>query len=157
MTALFDLSGKTALVTGGNGGIGLGIARALAAAGASVAVAARNERKTAAAVAEIESLGAKALGVRADVLSETSVADAVAATVEAFGGLDILVNNAGIGIRKPPQDYTMDEWRQVIGINLDGAFLCSREAYPHMKRGGGGKIINIGSMTSVFGSDCVAS
>ncbi len=157
MTALFDLSGKTALVTGGNGGIGLGIARALAAAGASVAVAARNERKTAAAVAEIESLGAKALGVRADVLSETSVADAVAATVEAFGGLDILVNNAGIGIRKPPQDYTMDEWRQVIGINLDGAFLCSREAYPHMKRGGGGKIINIGSMTSVFGSDWVAS
>ncbi len=157
MTALFDLSGKTALVTGGNGGIGLGIARALAAAGASVAVAARNERKTAAAVAEIESLGAKSLGVRADVLSETSVADAVAATVEAFGGLDILVNNAGIGIRKPPQDYTMDEWRQVIGINLDGAFLCSREAYPHMKRGGGGKIINIGSMTSVFGSDWVAS
>ncbi len=153
----FDLTGKAAIVTGGNGGIGLGIARGLAAAGASVAVAARDAGKTRAAVAELRAMGATAVGVSADVADEASVADAVAQSADALGGADILVNNAGIGIRKPPQDYTAEEWRRVIAVNLDGAFLCSREVYPHMKRAGGGKIINIGSMTSVFGSDWVAS
>ena len=157
MSGIFDLSGKTALVTGGNGGIGLGIARGLAGAGANIVVAARNESKTEEAVSEIASLGVGAIGVSMDVLDEDSVSDGVSAAVSEFGGLDILVNNAGIGIRKPPQDYTLDEWRQVVGINLDGTFLCSREAYPQMKEAGGGKIINIGSMTSVFGSDWVAA
>ena len=153
----FDLTGKAAIVTGGNGGIGLGIARGLAAAGASVAVAARDADKTRAAVAELRAMGATAVGVSVDVADEASVADAVAQSADALGGADILVNNAGIGIRKPPQDYSAEEWRRVIAVNLDGAFLCSREVYPHMKRAGGGKIINIGSMTSVFGSDWVAS
>ena len=157
MASPFDLTGKSAIVTGGNGGIGLGIARGLAAAGASVAVAARDEDKTRAAVAELRATGATAVGVSVDVADEASVADAVARAADALGGADILVNNAGIGIRKPPQDYSADEWRRVIAVNLDGAFLCSREVYPHMKRAGGGKIINIGSMTSVFGSDWVAS
>ena len=157
MTGMFDLCGKTAMITGGNGGIGLGIARGLAGAGANVVIAARNQAKTESAVAEIESLGVGAIGVTTDVLDEKSVAAAVASTVDAFGGVDIVVNNAGIGIRKPPQDYTLDEWQQVVRINLDGTFLCSREVYPHMKDAGGGKIINIGSMTSVFGSDWVAS
>ena len=157
MSGPFDLSGKTALVTGGNGGIGLGIARGLAGAGANIAVAARNADKTAAAVDEIRGLGVGALGVSMDVLDEGSVADGVKATATEFGGVDILVNNAGIGIRKPPQDYALDEWRQVVGINLDGSFLCAREVYPLMKSAGGGKIINIGSMTSVFGSDWVAA
>ena len=157
MASPFDLTGKAAIVTGGNGGIGLGIARGLAAAGASVAVAARDADKTRAAVAELRATGATAVGVSVDVADEASVADAVARAADALGGADILVNNAGIGIRKPPQDYSADEWRRVIAVNLDGAFLCSREVYPHMKRAGGGKIINIGSMTSVFGSDWVAS
>ena len=157
MSGPFDLSGKTALVTGGNGGIGLGIARGLAGAGANVVVAARNAEKTAAAVEEIRGMGVGALGVSMDVLDEGSVSDGVKASAAEFGGVDILVNNAGIGIRKPPQDYTLDEWRQVVGINLDGTFLCAREVYPLMKGAGGGKIINIGSMTSVFGSDWVAA
>ncbi len=157
MSGMFDLSGKTALVTGGNGGIGLGIARGLAGAGANIVVAARNQAKTGEAVAEIASLGVGALGVPMDVLDENSVAEGVSAAVSEFGGIEILVNNAGIGIRKPPQDYSLEEWQQVVGINLDGTFLCSREVYPHMKSAGGGKIINIGSMTSVFGSDWVAA
>lgn len=157
MASPFDLTGKAAIVTGGNGGIGLGIARGLAAAGASVAVAARDAEKTRSAVDELRAMGATAVGLSVDVADEASVADAVARAADALGGADILVNNAGIGIRKPPQDYSADEWRRVIAVNLDGAFLCSREVYPHMKRAGGGKIINIGSMTSVFGSDWVAS
>ena len=157
MSGMFDLSGKTALVTGGNGGIGLGIARGLAGAGANIVVAARNQAKTDQAVGGISSLGVGALGVPMDVLDENSVAEGVSAAVSEFGSIDILVNNAGIGIRKPPQDYSLVEWQQVVGINLDGTFLCSREVYPHMKSAGGGKIINIGSMTSVFGSDWVAA
>ena len=157
MASPFDLTGKAAIVTGGNGGIGLGIARGLAAAGASVAVAARDAEKTRSAVDELRATGATAVGVSVDVADEASVAAAVARAADALGGADILVNNAGIGIRKPPQDYSADEWRRVIAVNLDGAFFCSREVYPRMKRAGGGKIINIGSMTSVFGSDWVAS
>lgn len=157
MLDMFDLRGKTAIVTGGNGGIGLGIAKGLAGAGANVMVAARNPSKTEDAVREIAAMGVGALGVRMDVTDEASVAEGVSATVSEFGRVDILVNNAGIGIRKPPQDYTLGEWQRVVNINLDGTFLCSREAYPHMKSVGGGKIINIGSMTSVFGSDWVAA
>ncbi len=157
MSGLFYLSGKTALVTGGNGGIGLGIARGLAGAGANIVVAARNQAKTEEAVREISALGVGAIGVTMDVMDEDSVSGGVSAAVSEFGGINILVNNAGIGIRKPPQDYSLEEWRQVVGINLDGTFLCSREVYPHMKNAGAGKIINIGSMTSVFGSDWVAA
>ena len=157
MTDMFDLTGKTALVTGGNGGIGLGIARALAGAGANIVVAARNRQKTDVAVAELSGTGVRSIGLDIDVADEASVVGAVQSAADEFGSIDILVNNAGIGIRKPPQDYSLEEWQQVVGINLDGTFLCSREVYPHMKRAGGGKIINIGSMTSVFGSDWVAS
>ena len=157
MSQMFDLGGKTALVTGGNGGIGLGIARGLARSGANIVIGARNAAKTEEAVRDICSLGVEAVGATMDVLDEESVSDGVSAAVSRFGGIDILVNNAGIGIRKPPQDYSLEEWQQVVGINLDGTFLCSREVYPHMKSAGGGKIINIGSMTSVFGSDWVAA
>lgn len=153
MSGLFGLSGKTALVTGGNGGIAKGLARA----GANIVVAARNSSKTEEAVREISAPGVGAIGVTMDVMDEDSVSGGVSAAVSEFGCIDILVNNAGIGIRKPPQDYSLEEWRQVVGINLDGTFLCSREVYPHMKNAGAGKIINIGSMTSVFGSDWVAA
>jgi 2-deoxy-D-gluconate 3-dehydrogenase len=149
---MFDLKGKVAIVTGGNGGIGLGMARGLAKAGARVVVAARNKEKSAAAVRELEALGAGALAVGVDVTQEKSVDAMVSETVKQCSGLDILVNNAGINIRKPVQDLSLEEWRQVLDTNLTSAFLCSRSAYPHMKRAGAGKIINIGSMLSIFGA-----
>jgi 2-deoxy-D-gluconate 3-dehydrogenase len=153
MSTVFDLTGKVAIVTGGNGGIGYGIARGLAAAGAAIVVAARHADKTAHAVTTLQALGVKALGVSADVQDEAAVRAMVQATVEAFGRVDILVNNAGINIRKAPQDYTLAEWQQVLNTNLTGVFLCAREVYPYMVKAGGGKIINIGSMTSIFGSN----
>ncbi len=149
---LFDLTGRVALITGGNGGIGLGMAKGLAQAGASVVIAGRQKDKNAAAVKEIEALGAKAAAVEVDVTKEASAKAMVADAVARFGRLDILVNNAGINIRKQPQDYTEAEWHQVLDINLTGAFLCTHAAYPEMKKAGGGKIINIGSMMSIFGA-----
>ena len=154
-SAMFDLRGKTAVVTGGNGGIGLGIAKGLARAGANVVVAARNRQKTDDAVRRIEALGVKAVGTTTNVQREQEVKEMVGAALDAFGGIDILVNNAGIGIRKAPQDYTLDDWNLIMDINLTGTFLPCREAYPHMAGAGGGKIINIGSMTSIFGHDLV--
>ena len=149
---MFDLKTKVAIVTGGNGGIGLGMARGLARAGATVVVAARDAGKSAEAVRELQSLGSAAFAVEVDVCDEASVAAMVAGTVERCGRLDILVNNAGINIRKPAQELSFDEWRQVIDTNLGSAFLCARAAYPHMKQAGGGKVINIGSMLSIFGA-----
>lgn len=151
----FDLSGQAAVVTGGNGGIGLGIAVGLAEAGADVLVAARNERKTADAVKHLQGLGVRAIGATTNVQNEDEVSDMVKMALNEFGRLDILVNNAGIGIRKAPQDYTLEDWNLIMDINLTGTFLPCREAYPHMAAAGGGKIINIGSMTSIFGHDLV--
>jgi 2-deoxy-D-gluconate 3-dehydrogenase len=148
---VFDLSGKVAVVTGGNGGIGLGMARGLAAAGARIVVAARNTQKSRAAVREIEKLGGRAEAIEVDVASEPSVEALVRETRDRCGRLDILVNNAGINIRKRPDQYTLEDWRKVLDINLTSAFLCARAAYPAMKAAGGGKVINIGSMLSIFG------
>jgi 2-deoxy-D-gluconate 3-dehydrogenase len=153
MSTVFDLTGKVAIVTGGNGGIGYGIACGLAEAGASIVIAARRPEKTAKAVASLQERGVNVLGVSTDVQNEAAVRAMVHATVDAFGGVDILVNNAGINIRKAPQDYTLEEWQHVLNTNLTGVFLCAREVYPHMLKAGGGKIINIGSMTSIFGSN----
>jgi 2-deoxy-D-gluconate 3-dehydrogenase len=149
---MFELKGKVAIVTGGNGGIGLGMARGLASAGARVVVAARNASKSETAVRELKALGSDAFALAVDVADERSVNDAFEQTAAKCDRIDILVNNAGINIRKPAQDLALDEWRQVMDINLTGAFLCSRAAHPHMKRAGGGKIINIGSMMSIFGA-----
>ena len=150
---MFDLGGRVAVVTGGNGGIGLGIARGLAGAGAQVVVAARNARKSAAAVAEIQSLGAgSALALACDVTDENSVDALFEAVAARCGRLDILVNNAGTNIRKPPQALSLAEWREVIDTNLTSAFLCSHAAWPLLKKAGGGKVINIGSMLSIFGA-----
>jgi 2-dehydro-3-deoxy-D-gluconate 5-dehydrogenase len=149
---LFDLKGKIAVVTGGNGGIGLGMARGLAAAGAGIVVVGRNEEKSAAAVTELEGLGAKAFPIAIDVTSAADVAKMVEATVATFGRLDILVNNAGINIRLPVDELDAVDWHKVIDTNLTSAFLCCKAVYPVMKRQGGGKIINIGSMMSIFGA-----
>jgi 2-deoxy-D-gluconate 3-dehydrogenase len=151
-TALFDLRGKVAIVTGGNGGIGLGMARGLAEAGADIAIVGRNEAKSTAAVAELKRQGVRAIAVTADVTDKAAVADMVARTASELGRIDILVNNAGINIRKPPHALALEEWDSVIRTNLTSAFLCSQAVYPVMKQAGGGKIINIGSMMSIFGA-----
>jgi 2-deoxy-D-gluconate 3-dehydrogenase len=148
----FDLKGRVAVITGGNGGIGLGMGRGLAEAGAAVVVAARNREKSGRAVDELRGLGAEAEAIEVDVADEGSVNALVKATIERFGRLDILVNNAGMNIRKPVENLALAEWRQVIDVNLTSAFLASRACYPVMKKQRGGKIINIGSMMSIFGA-----
>ncbi len=153
----FSLAGRAAIVTGGNGGIGLGIAEGLARAGASVAIAARDRSKTDSAVKGLSALGTKVIGLDIDVADEASIGNAVSAAAKQFGRLDILVNNAGIAVRKQPQEYSAAEWDQVMDVNLKGTFLCARAAYPHMVEAGGGSIVNIGSMTSIFGMDWVSS
>ncbi len=145
---LFDLSGRVAIVTGGNGGIGLGMATGLVNAGASVVIAGRNKEKSARAAA---ALGERARAIEVDVADEKSVHALVDQTASAFGRIDILVNNAGIAIRKQPETYSLDEWRQVIDTNLTSEFLFSQAVYPHMVKAGGGKIINIDSILSIFG------
>jgi 2-deoxy-D-gluconate 3-dehydrogenase len=149
---VFDLQGKVAIVTGGNGGIGLGMARGLAGAGARIVVAARSAEKSTAAVRDLRALGSDAVALTVDVCSEESVNALIAEAVRLCGRLDILVNNAGTNVRKPAHELELDEWHHVIDTNLTSAFLCSRGAYRHLKRAGGGKIINIGSMLSIFGA-----
>src|SRR5215470_3662947 len=113
----FDLKGRVALVTGGNGGIGLGMARGLAQAGAAIAVAGRNREKSNAAARELGALGVATAVLEVDVTDEASCRKMVDATTAELGRLDILINNAGINIRKQPQDYTLAEWRLVIDSN----------------------------------------
>jgi 2-deoxy-D-gluconate 3-dehydrogenase len=150
---LFDLTGKVAIVTGGNGGIGLGIARGLAEAGAKVAVLGRNVDKSEAAAAQIRAdFGVEAVVVQVDVTHPEQIERAADGVLKAFGRADILFNNAGINLRKPPHEMTLAEWNEVMSANLTSAFLMSQAVYPAMKRQGGGKIINIGSMTSIFGA-----
>ena len=151
-TSPFDLSGKVAVVTGGNGGIGLGMARGLAEAGAAIAVVGRNETKSIAAAADLRQLGVSAISISADVTDKAAVAAMVERALRELGRIDILVNNAGINIRKPPHALDIGEWDSVIKTNLTSAFLCSQAVYPAMKQAGGGKIINIGSMMSIFGA-----
>ncbi|HYW88787.1 MAG TPA: glucose 1-dehydrogenase, partial [Chloroflexota bacterium] len=142
--------GKVAIVTGGNGGIGLGIAHGLAQAGACVAIVGRNEEKTSVAQAE---LGEHSLGLRVDVTDAADVQRMVQQTVERFGGLDIMVANAGMNIRKTPESYALEEWQQIVDTNLTSVFTCSQAVFPEFQRRGGGKILTIGSMTSIFGFD----
>jgi 2-deoxy-D-gluconate 3-dehydrogenase len=150
----FDLKGKAALVTGGNGGIGLGMAQGLAQAGAKVAIAGRDVRKNSQAMKQ---LGAGAVAIAADVTDERACRGMVDEAARQLGRLDILVNNAGINIRKRPEEYSLEEWHKVLEANLTSAFVASQTAYPHMQRAGGGKIVNIGSMMSIFGASFVAA
>ena len=150
---MFDLKGKAALVTGGNGGIGLGMAKGLAQAGAAVAIAGRDARKNADALA---SLGKNCISLKGDIADEKQCRALVDAAASQLGRLDILVNNAGMNIRKPPQDLTLEEWKTVMDTNLTSAFVASQAAYPHLKKAGGGKIVNIGSMMSIFGAAYLA-
>src|SRR5262245_44378535 len=149
---LFDLSGRIAIVTGGNGGIGLGMAEGLASAGAIVVLAGRNVKKGDAAVQRIAQAGGKAEFAKVDVTSEASCRALIDAAAALHGGLNILVNNAGTNIRKTPEKLSATEWHTVIDTNLTSAFICTHAAYAHMKKAGRGKIINIGSMMSIFGT-----
>jgi 2-dehydro-3-deoxy-D-gluconate 5-dehydrogenase len=151
VSQLFGLTGKVAVVTGGNSGLGLAMALGLAGAGASVMVAARNADKTNQAVTQLEGLGVKAKGLSVDLSQEPDIYRMVDQTIETFGRVDILVNNAGMVVRKDPQELSTVEWDQVLDVNLRAAFLASKAVYPHMKSQGGGKIISIGSMFSIFG------
>lgn len=151
---MFDLAGRVALVTGGNGGIGLAMARGLSGAGATVVLTGRDADKGAAAAAQ---LGKDARFIAADLLDPAAARGAVEAAEQACGRLDILVNNAGTSVRKPPQDLTLDEWRTVLDTNLTSAFVCCQAAYPAMQRAGGGKIISVGSMLSIFGTPYAAA
>ena len=149
----FDLTGKVAVVTGGNGGIGLGIAMGLAGAGANIVVAARSVEKTAQALEDIRALGVEAHGITVDVTQEPAIQRMVTNTIDHMGRLDILVNNSGIAVRAQPQDLTAAQWDSVVDVNLRAAFLASKEVYSHMVSAGGGKVVNVGSMYSLFGSD----
>ena len=155
--SLFDLEGRVALVTGGNGGIGLAMARGLAQAGAAIVVAARNAEKNRRAVEELAGLGVPAEAIEADLSEAEAVRGVVAEAERRLGRLDILVANAGTNIRKPPQDYSLDEWHTVLDINLTSAFVAAQAAYPAMKRQGGGKIITTGSMMTLFGAPFAAA
>ena len=153
---LFDLRGKVAIVTGGNGGLGRGMAIGLASAGAHIVIAARNQTKTAETAAEFrQQYGVQVLELQVDVCQEADIKTMADETMRTFGRIDILVNNAGTNIRKLPSDLTSSEWQTVIDTNLSSTFLCSQAVHEPMVRGGGGKIINNGSMFSIFGGSHV--
>ena len=151
MISMFNLDGRVAIVTGGNGGIGLGMAEGLAQAGAKIVLVGRNSEKNAAAVSRLEKLGVEVFSIEKDLTEATAGAEIASATEERFGQIDILINNAGSNIRKRPEDLEPEEFRWVLETNLTSAFLCSQAVYPAMKQVGAGKIINIGSMYSIFG------
>ena len=151
MSKMFDLTGRVALVTGGNGGIGLGMATGLAKAGATVMVAGRNGAKNDAAVAGLRALGAKAESIAVDVTDPASITAMVEETAKRLGRLDILVNNAGTNIRNRPETYKLEDWHTIINTNLTSGMLASQAAYPYLKAHGCGRVINNGSMLSIFG------
>ena len=150
----FDLTGKAALITGGNSGIGLGMAEALAAAGASVAIWGTNEDKNKAALGKLQTHGGRALALRCDVADEAAVEGAFAETVAALGRVDACFVNAGVSGRGAPSFAQMStaEWRRVMSVNLDGAFFTLRAAARHMtERGGGGSLVVTASLGAISG------
>ena len=153
----FELTGRVAVITGGNGGIGLGMARGLARAGATVVLAGRTPDKGAGAADGLRALGATAAFLPVDVIQPESCRTLIASVEQQFDRLDILVNNAGMSVRKAPQDITPVEWHTVMDTNLTGALYCSQAAYPAMKHGGAGKIICIGSMMAIFAASYAAA
>ena len=144
-----QLDGKVAVVTGGTRGIGWSISRALVREGASVFVCGRDAPRVQAAVEELRKNDGRADGLAADVRRYEDCRRLIAAAAERFGGLDILVNNAGVGVFKPVDQISVEEWDEVIGTNLSGVFYCSREAIPWMRRRGGGYIFNISSLAAI--------
>jgi 3-oxoacyl-[acyl-carrier protein] reductase len=149
--SLFDLKGRVALVTGGNGGIGLGMARGLAEAGADVVVAGRQAAKSEAAAAELARLGVRTAVVEVNVADEASARAMVTETVQRMGRLDILVNNAGIRPEAPFEEITLEDWRAVMAVSLEGPFLCAQAALGALEKSKG-TIVNIGGLTAYTGA-----
>jgi 3-hydroxybutyrate dehydrogenase len=143
-----QLQGKSALVTGAASGIGKEIALTYAREGAKVAIADLNKGAADATAAQINKAGGKAIGVAMDVVNEEAVNAGVAAVVAAFGGVDILVSNAGIQIVHPLEEFPFAEWKKMLAIHLDGAFLTTRACLPHMYKAEQGSVIYMGSVHS---------
>jgi 2-dehydro-3-deoxy-D-gluconate 5-dehydrogenase len=153
----FDLTGRVALVTGGNGGLGRSIALGLARAGAAVAILGRNAQKNQAVLSELRSMNVRAVAVQSD-LTETAGIEPAFMRVEAeLGPVSILVNNAGIGLVQPSLDVSLEDWNRVIEINLTACFALSKLAALSMVKRKAGKIINIASIYALFGNAVAAS
>ena len=149
----FDLSGKVAIVTGASRGLGQYFGRALARAGADLVITSRHLDDLADFQQEIEALGRRAVPVRLDVRVEEDIRAMAEKTMDAYGQIDILVNNAGMNVRKPSREITWDDWDDVLETNLKGGFFCAQAAAGPMIERGYGRIVNIGSCTSVFGME----
>jgi NAD(P)-dependent dehydrogenase (short-subunit alcohol dehydrogenase family) len=148
---LFDLTGTVAIVTGGSRGLGLEIAEGLAEAGAAVAITGRRRQWLDPAEEALRAAGADVLAVEADVAEPEGVRRTVEATVERFGGIDILVNNAGLSWAAPSLEYPLDKWQMLIGINLTGVWLMCQAVAPYLIARGGGRIVNVSSITAQLG------
>ena len=151
MTKLFDLSGKTAIVTGGGTGIGRQMAQGLAEAGANLVLCARKAERCEQAASELEQLGVRAIGLGCDVRDPDQVQHVVGKAVEELGGVDILVNNAGTVWGASPEEMPLEGWQKVIDVNLTGVFLFSQAAGRVMIERGGGVIVNIASVAGLQG------
>jgi gluconate 5-dehydrogenase len=147
----FDLSGKVAVVTGASRGLGQYFGRALARAGADLVITSRRSDDLRSFQQEIEALGRRVLPLQLDVRDQASIRRMAPAAIAHFGRVDILVNNAGCNVRKPAVDVTWEDWNLVLDTNLRGAFFVATSFAPHMMENGYGRIINVGSVTSVFG------
>ncbi len=149
---LFDLSGKTAVITGGSKGLGLAMAAGLASAGASLVLASRHEEEAqAAAQSLINDFGVRAVGVQADVASPVEVEALAARVLQEFGKVDIVISNAGINIRGPIDSLTLEDFRKVQQINVEGVWLTCKAFVPHMKQRKYGRIINLASTLGLVG------
>lgn len=153
---LFSLQGKTALITGASGGIGTVLALALAEAGATVGVHGRSAEKVAETCRQIEEAGGRAQGFTADLAATEANPKLIADAVAKLGRLDILVNCAGINRRKPVVEVTPEDYDTIMAVNLRSIFFLCQAAHPHLKAQGGGKIININSLNSLFGLGTIA-
>jgi NAD(P)-dependent dehydrogenase (short-subunit alcohol dehydrogenase family) len=144
-----QLQDKVAIITGSSGGLGKGMAEVFAAEGAKVVLAARRKDVLESVAADIRGKGGQAMAVQTDVTKEAQVIELFAKAMKAHGRVDILINNAGVPTHTPTEDMTLEYWQSVIDINLTAVFLCSREAIRVMKKQGGGRIINIGSISAI--------
>jgi NAD(P)-dependent dehydrogenase (short-subunit alcohol dehydrogenase family) len=148
---MFDLTGHVALVTGASRGLGQYFGRALAKAGADLIVTSRHKDDLHPFVAEVAALGRRVLPLALDVREQASIAAMAEAAAEGFGRIDILINNAGCNVRKPAFEVTWDDWNLILDTNLRGSFFVAQAIAKHMARRAYGRIVNIGSVTSVFG------
>lgn len=148
----FELHDRVAIVTGGSKGLGKAMAAGLASAGANLVLVSRNQAEVEAAADEISSdYGVQAIGIQADVTSEEQVQGVVDTCIEKFGKIDVLINNAGVNIRGPIDELSLEEFKQVMDINVNGVWLCARAVIPHMKKAASGRIINLASTLGVVG------